>query len=282
MRQYTLILIILTIALGQAFGQSDSTNVYKELETKKFYSVGLSYQTTNGKGTYEVNGKKVSKSTYNKYQSTWKNMETCCPCILESFNENDNLIRKSVSCTDCGVGWFKEYYVNGNIKLSGSYKENPTGNWNDIWNRGFCSIANGQWTYFDKNGDTLYSEFWNNGVFVKQVPEQNKVEIWDVEVLSNGQNIDTLSIPIASIGELSIEPKYKNSNTNSKITIKFEVSAIGHRMNAQEFTLESFKEIDVNGMLAEVGIPKDKKTSFTLSIYSDGQVVKLFYLKVNK
>lgn len=282
MRHYTLTLIILTIALGQAFGQTDSTTVYKGLKTKKFYSVGLSSQTTNGKGTYEVNGKKVSKSTYDKYKSTWKNMETCCPCILESFDENDNLIRKSVSCTDCGVGWFKTYYKNGNVKLSGTYKENPRGDWKDIWDRGYCSVPNGQWTYFKENGDTLYSEFWDNGVFIKQVPEQTKVEIWDVEVLSNGQNIDTISIPIASIGDLTIQPKFKNSNTDSKITIKFEVSAIGHRMNEKEFTLETFKNIDVNAMLSEVGIPKDKETSFTLSVYSDGKVVKRFYLNVNK
>lgn len=282
MRQHILTLTILTIALGQAYGQSDSTTVYKGLETKKFYSVGLSSQTTNGKGTYEVNGKKVSKSTYEKYQSTWKNMETCCPCILKSYDENDILIREAISCTDCGVGWIKTYYNNGKVKLSGSYKENPTGDWTDIWNRGYCSVPDGQWTYFNVSGDTLYSEFWDNGAFIKQVPEQSKVEIWDVEIQFNGQDADTLLIPIASIGELSIEPKYKNSNTNSEITIKFEVSAIGHRMNEQEFTLETFKEIDVSAMLSEVGIPKDKKTSFTLSVYSDGQVIKRFYLNVKK
>lgn len=282
MRQLTLTWIILTIALGQAFGQSDSTTVYKGLDTKKFYSVGLSSQITNGKGTYEVNDKKVSKSTYDKYQSTWKNMETCCPCILKSYDENDILISEAVSCTDCGVGWFKYYYKNGKVKLSGSYKENPTGDWTDIWNRGYCSVPNGQWTYFNKRGDTLYTEFWENGTFIKQVPEQPKVEIWDVEIQFNGQDADTLFIPIDHVGDLIIEPKYKNSNTASAITIKFEVSAIGYSMNEKEFTLKSFKEIDVSRMLFEVDIPKEKKTSFTLSVYSDGKVVKRFYLNVNK
>ncbi len=282
MRQFTLIWIILTIALGQAFGQSDSTTVYKGLDTKKFYSVGLSSQTTNGKGTYEVNNKMVSKSTYDKYQSTWKNMETCCPCVLKSYDENDILISETVSCTDCGVGWFKYYYKNGKVKLSGFYKENPTGDWTDIWDRGYCSIPNGQWTYFNKNGDTLYTEIWENGTFIKQVPEQPKVEIWDVEIQFNGQDADTLLIPIDNVGDLIIEPKYKNSNTASAITIKFEVSATGYSRNEKEFTLKSFKKIDVSRMLFEVGIPKGKKTSFTLSVYSDGKVVKRFYLNVNK
>ena len=192
MRQYTLTLIILTIAFTfrQAFGQSDSSNVYKKLETKKFYSVGLSSQTINGKRTYNVNGKKVSKSKYDKYKSTWKDMETCCPCVLKSYDENEILIREAVSCTDCEVGHFKEFYPNGTIKLQGRFKENPTGNWENIWDRGYCNVPDGQWLYFNKNGDTLYSEFWENGEFVKQEPEQKTNEIWKVELTLNGESAD--------------------------------------------------------------------------------------------
>jgi len=277
-----IIVLLLSIALGQLYGQSDSSTVYKNLKTKKFYSVSLSSQTSNGIGTYEVNGKSVSKSTYDKYKSTWKNMETCCPCILKSYNEKDVLIREAVSCTDCGVGWFKTYYLNGRLKLTGSYKENSTGNWDDIWDRGYCSVPNGQWTYFNEKGDTLYSEFWNNGEFVKQTPEQSDTEIWDVLLTLNGQKVDKQIIAINDIGNLTIDPKYKNSNSNSNLTINFEVSAIGYKMNEKQFTVESFKKIDVNSMLVEVGIPKDKKTSFVLTIYSNNQAIKRFYLNVKK
>ena len=95
-------------------------------------------------------------------------MENCCPCILESYDEKDNLIRESVSCTDWGVGWFKTYYKNGNLELTGAYKENPKGDWNDIWDRVYCSDPNGKWTYFKENGDTLYSEFWDNGIITER------------------------------------------------------------------------------------------------------------------
>lgn len=282
MKHTYFIIIVLITHFGQVCGQTDTATVYNNLETRKFYSVGLHSQTGSGKVVYEVNGKRATKRKYDKYQSTWKNMETCCPCILKSYDESDNLIRESVSCTDCGVGWFKIFYKNGKVKLSGTYKENPTGDWNDIWNRGYCSVPNGQWTYFKENGDTLYSEFWNNGVFIKQVPEQPKVEIWDVEIQFNGQDAEALSIPISNVGDLTIEPKYKNSKTSNELTLTFQVSAIGHKMNKKSFTLESFKNIDVDSMLQEAGIPKDKKTDFLLTIYEGDIAVKNAYLNIKK
>jgi antitoxin component YwqK of YwqJK toxin-antitoxin module len=281
MKQRTLIIILLTIVFGQVYGQTDTSTVYKDLETKKFYSVGLSSQTTNGRARYEVNGKKVSKFTYDKYESTWKNIETCCPCILKSYDEQDVLLREAVSCTDCGVGVFKEFYPNGKIKLSGRYKENPTGNWEDIWARGFCNVPDGQWVYFNEKGDTLYSEFWKDGEFVKQVPEQKINEIWKIGLTLNGESVDKKTLTPEQVKQLVITPKFKNSSkTENNFTIKFQVSAIGHRQNEKTFTLESFKNIDVLQMLSEVGIPSDKKTSFTLTVYDNGKAIANFYLDV--
>lgn len=281
MRQYTLILIILTVPLGQALGQTDSTTVYRELETKKFYSVRLSSQTTNGKATYEVNDKKVSKSTYDKYESTWKNMETCCPCILKSYDENDVLIREAVSCTDCGVGAFKEFYPNGKVKLSGRYKENPTENWENIWDRGYCSVADGQWTYFNEKGDTLYSEFWKDGVFIKQVPEQKTNEIWKVELTWNGEPADQKSLTAKQVKQLIITPKYKNTSPiETNFTLEFQVSAIGYKPNKKTFTINDFKTIDVMQILSEAGIPSGKKTSFTLMVYNNNKIIAKFYLDI--
>jgi antitoxin component YwqK of YwqJK toxin-antitoxin module len=280
MRKHTLLLILI-IAFGQAFGQTDTTTIYKELEIKKFYSVGLSYEMINGKETYEVNGKKVSKATYRKYESTWKNTETCCPCILKSYDENDVLIREAVSCTDCGVGWFKEFYPNGNVKLSGRYKENTSGNWNDIWVRGFCSVPDGQWTYFSAKGDTLYSEFWKDGAFVKQVPEQVTNEIWNVELTLDGESVSKKVLTPEQVRLLVLTPKFKNSSkTNNNFTIKFEVSAVGHPQNEKSFTMDSFKDIDVLQMLSEVGIPSDKKASFSLMLLDNGKTIAIYYLDI--
>jgi len=281
MKPTTLILILITL-FSPVYGQPDSTTVYKKLKSEKFYAVGVTSNTLNGITTYKANGKEVSKSEYKKFSSTWDNMGNCCPCILKSYDENDNLLREVVACTDCGVGWFKTYYKSGGLESTGTYKENPTGDWDDIWNRGYCSVPNGKWTYFKENGDTLYSEYWDNGSFVKQVPEQTKAELWDVEIQLNGQDANELPIPIANVGDLIILPKYKNSNKDLLITIRFDVSAIGHRPNDKEFTLESFKQIDVPAILAEVEVPLDKETSFTLTVYSNGRAFKGFYLNIDK
>lgn len=280
MRQHTLITIFLTIAFGQVFGQSDSSTIYKALETKKYYAVGLSTQTTNGKVTYQVKGKKVSKSTYDKFQSTYKNMETCCPCILKFYDENDYLFREAVYCTDCRVGAFKEFYPNGKVKLSGRYKENPSENWDDIWTRGFCDVLDGQWTYFNKKGDTLFSEFWKDGKFIKQVPEQKLTEIWDVELTLKGETIEKQQLTVEQVKELVVTPKFKNSNKDKvKLTINFEV-IFGHKQKKQSFTLDSFKNIDITKMLSDLGIPSDKETTFIMEVCNNGSLIERFFLNI--
>ncbi len=75
MKKNTLILLLLTFTNLQVFGQSDSPTIYKKLSTKKMYSVGVSFQTIKGKAVYELDGKKISKSTYDKYKPNWNNLE---------------------------------------------------------------------------------------------------------------------------------------------------------------------------------------------------------------
>lgn len=281
MKNQILTLMILTSALGRAFGQSDSTTVYRGLDTVKFYSVSLRSQSAYGIVTYQVNGKDVSKSTYDKYKSTWKAMGACRPCYLKTYDEQDVLLRESVSCTDCGVGVFKEYYGNGRVKLSGRYKENASGNWDRISDRGLCSVPDGQWTYFDEQGDTLYAEFWADGEFIQQVPEQQATEIWKVELTLNGETIDKQPLSTEQVKALVVTPKYKNSHTEGvNLTVNFEVTAIGHRKGKQTFTLDSFKHIDVLNMLSDLGIPAGKQTSFMMEICNNGKVIARFYLNV--
>ncbi len=280
--KFKLTFSILTIAIVQTFGQLDNTSIYKGLKTKKFYSVKILAHTSNGKTSYEANGKKVSKSTYSKYESTWKNMETCCPCILKSYDENNVLLREAVSCTDCRVGVYKEFYPNGKVKLNGRYKENPTGNWDNLFERGYCSVKDGKWSYFNDKEDTLYSEYWNNGEFIKQVPEQKTNEIWKVELTLNGESIEEKKeLTPDQVRQLVVAPKFKNnSKSNNNFKINFEVSAVGHKQNEKTFTLDNFKNIDVLQMLSEVGIPSNKETNFTLMLLDNEEVISTFYLNI--
>jgi len=273
MKNTALLLVSLLLSLATAKGQIDSASVYQKLKTKKYYSVSLFSKTVNGETVFTVNDKEVDKATYKKFNASWKNMDKCLPCILEVYDEKEVLLRKSVSYTDCGVGPFVVYFSNGKPMLKGSYLENSTGIWDNIDERGYCSVPHGKWTYFNEEGEELYSEYWEKGVFIKQSPEQEDPEIWKVEMIVDGTSLDSQSVYASRIGDIVIEPRFKNSNTNSEITLSLSISAIGYKIKKKTFTLESFKYIDVPAMLEEMGIPKEKKASFQLCTYMDGNMV---------
>jgi hypothetical protein len=281
MKQYLLTLIILTFAVAQLFGQSDSGTVYKELETSKFYYVGITSKQKNGKSIYKVNGKKVSESTYEKYDSSWDDMKNCCPCILQMFDENEILIREAVSCTDCGVGSVKEFYINGQVKFSGQYKENPTGNWDDISERGYCNVPDGQWNYYNKKGILLYSEFWNNGEFIKQVPVQNKTEIWKVELTLNGEPVNQTTLLPNQLKDLKITPKFKNSTTkNVNLSIGFQASVLGQKYLYTFLSLDEFKTFDLQDLLSKNGFKAQDSIIYSFMVLNNDKNIATFNLNI--
>jgi hypothetical protein len=277
-----IIFIIFTVVLGQVTAQSDSLTVYKNLDTSKYYDVKLSAISINGGATYEANRKIISKTTYDKYDSLKKNRMNCAPCILETYDENDLLLQKSVSCTHCFVGWFEAYFPNGNLKVKGSYKENPTDDWEDIWKSEYCSVKHGKWTYFSEIGDSLYSEYWDNGSFIKQIPEQTELDIWDVKISLNNEIIDTQSVHIDSLNQLVIQPKYKNSNTDSDITIKLAIVASGYNPEQSEHTLASFKECSFTSMHLVKNTSSETKLFCVLIILSDDKALKTYVFDIER
>jgi hypothetical protein len=278
MKKTALTLIILTFAFAQLFGQSDSGTVYKELETIKTYYVGITSMPKNGKTIYKVNGIRVSESTFEKYDSTLENFKNCCPCNLQMFNKNEILIREAVSCTDCGVGSIKEFHSNGQVKFSGQYKENPTGNWDDISERGYCNIPNGQWNYYNEKGILLYSEFWNNGDFIKQIPEQNKTEIWKVEFTMDGEPVNQRTLLPNQLKDLIITPKFKNSTTdNVNLTLEFQVFATGRKYLVESFSLEDFKSFDLQQLLLENGFKAQDTIKYALTVFNHKKRIAHFY-----
>jgi hypothetical protein len=236
------------------------------LEIKKRYAVNTSEKIIDGVITYWVNDNKVSKLMYQKFKKDAEFIN-CCPCIQQYYSDREVLLFETVSCSDCEIGWFKSYYPNGNLKLAAHHKENPTNDWSNIYQRGYCSVPDGVFTYFNENGDTLYSEYWKNGEFINQVPEQQKTEIWKTQLLLDGKVIDP-NIPLTpeQVSSLSIQFKFKNQNTTDlNIEIEVTISAEGYKQNFKKYTLETFKHIDIMELISEVSIPENSKT--TLSIY---------------
>ncbi|MFT5818786.1 MAG: antitoxin component YwqK of YwqJK toxin-antitoxin module [Crocinitomix sp.] len=267
MKIFALPLFLLIFSVNPTFGQSDSATVYKSLKTKKHYSVQLSSETGGVKSVYKVNDKSVRKSTYEKYEHSWKNMVNCTPCILNTYDIDENLLTERVAYQDCGVGWFKSYHTNGNLKVTGFFKENTTGNWENLYDREFCSIKNSQWNYFNKDGDTLYSEFWEDGQFIKQVPEQEKVEIWNLEFYLDNKIIEKEEIALNRINDIEFRPQYKNNQKDSNFTIKASVSIVGYKMVTAEFDKTTFTVSNINKLFEDAGVPVGERTRLDVTVY---------------
>jgi len=277
-----LMLFICNLTFAQMdFAKTDTTkSVYKSLETRKFYKIGYSSSSTNGVTTYKLNDKEVTKSTYEKYNETWKNMATCKPCILMTYDINDRLLYKGIQYTDCRVGFWIEYFPNGKVKLIGHYKENENGDWNMGMDRGFCR-QDGAFTYYNENGDELYSEYWEEGQFIKQIPEQTKTELWNVELMLDSVKIDNQVLTPKQISEIEIIPKFKNSSTTgTKITIKVRISAVRHKEVEKTFTIDDFKTVDIQKMLEEAGIKSSETAYCGLMIYNNGVNVFNYWLTI--
>ncbi len=141
-----------------------SKSVYKNLTVKKFYKVNMTADiSSNGPSVYKINDKPVSRLTYNRYLSFWENMETCKPCVLKAYDENDVLLSESVQYTDCPMGYYITYYSNGKIEMTGYYKDYSGNDWTNIYNKGYCR-QHGTFTYYDINGQVIKVEHYTNGV----------------------------------------------------------------------------------------------------------------------
>jgi antitoxin component YwqK of YwqJK toxin-antitoxin module len=271
------ILVVALLFCNQSFSQVDSTitdttkSVYKGLTTKKFYGLSYAANVENYVTTYRIDGDLVDKATYNKYHDTWKNMETCKPCILLTYDFYDKLLYKAIQFTDCAVGYWIEYFPNGKVKTIGHFKENESENWANAFDSGLCR-QDGIWTYFNEAGKKLYSEYWKDGQFLKQVPEQAKTELWAVDITFNGAQISKQTVTPKQVGEITITPKFKNSNragTNIKVT--FEISTLGYKVVSETFSLDEFSKIDVQKLLLESGVPSTEKASCVIMINNNGR-----------
>jgi hypothetical protein len=275
-----LLVAFIIIAFATQTTAQDST-VYKNLKVRKEYAVSLySYESDSGESIYEVNGKQVSKSTFRKYDRGSDDIDKCCPCILRSFDENDALVREGVQCSDCGVGWFKEYYPDGLLKRSGRYKENISGNWdlNGEENEFPCSVPQGRWDYFNESGSFVYSEYWNDGQFLAQVPPQDKTEIWKVDATLNGITITGQTFSADQLKDIIIAPRYKNSSTDGiNLSIQFNASTQQRKYFNRTTTIDSFKQFDWNASLIENGFKSGDDISYRITVINNEDAIASFY-----
>lgn len=136
---------------------------YQQLDTLPMYNVSLLLESAGKSVKYWVNGERVDAATYGKYKKVWENIHQCTPCYTKLYDVNDRLIGEGPCYTDCRIGKWMDYYPDGSIKQVSFYKENPTGNWEDAWNRGYCSRPHGEWIYYRRNGTIEKTEQYEDG-----------------------------------------------------------------------------------------------------------------------
>lgn len=179
--------------------------------------------------------------------------DTCCPHIIQYHDQNKILLQEITTCN--GFEWIKDYYPNGNLKMCRQFKEYKD------FTKGFkenpfnSSIRDGIWSYFNENGDTLYNEFWQDGFFIKQVPEQLKTEIWDAELIFDADHYSGM-LSFEQLRTLEIVLLYKNSHRDSvNIKVQFEIISPDQKHFVHTYTPDNFKKINVKKLLKKDGIP---------------------------
>lgn len=160
-----------TVLFSDSFAMDFTYAQIHGMPTKKIYRVTTEANGFGRDTIYKVNKKKVSKQIYDKYHEPMKNIKTCTPCILEVYDIKDRLLEKAVRYTDCIVGPRLVYYPNirfRSVKLNEQYKENKTNDWSiDLYNSGLCSVKHGWFVYYNRKGDILRTEEWEDGVLAK-------------------------------------------------------------------------------------------------------------------
>lgn len=164
--------VLLLFCQLSMFAQTEPASSSDELERVETFLPGSTITLSKSRDQFFVNDKEVNESEFNWYRTAFSNK--CCPCIYEYYDERYKLVAETVACKECRecrecqVGWYKEYYRNGKLKISGQYKENPTENWKDMIERGFCSVKDGEWLYYSKSGKLKFREVWKEGELIEE------------------------------------------------------------------------------------------------------------------
>lgn len=82
--------------------------------------------------------------------------------------QNVTLSFIGLSYNACHVGAFTAFYPGGKIRTTGHYKENTTGDWSDLKNRGLCSVPDGEWKEYSEDGTLTKTYIYEDGKVVKE------------------------------------------------------------------------------------------------------------------
>lgn len=202
--------------------------------------------------------------------ATFDNYAKCTPCILENFDREGKLQSKSVRYNDCFVGFYNEYYPSGKLKVTGQYRENDTGNWDNLYDRNYCLAQTGEWIFYTEKGLVSGKEYWQDGVFLKEVPEQALNEAWKFDFELNGRLLGRdEQLPARDINLLRVITRYKSASAKKVIYIhSLQVTAQGLPTLTVPFSPAGLLNTNVYQLMQERGFTDPGKIVFYIVVRS--------------
>lgn len=163
---------------------------YDDLDTLRTpYNEMIDWKIDKKSKCYE-NGKRVNCKKYKPGIKAYKMFTEGCPYVYEQFDDYGNILMQTVSCTDCYVGEYKEYYPRGPLKTHGFYKQNETGIWPPEKHYFPCNIKHGLFTYFSFSSDTLLKVIWANNKIINYSPRGDSTISIKNQLMINNKLID--------------------------------------------------------------------------------------------
>ena len=135
----------------------------QKMDTLRSYDVFLEERPTPFGTAYMCNGKEVTKTRFFELKKFWNAYGACQPCMLYTYDDKNQLKYSAYQYEDCLCGSYTEYYPEKVKKVEGQFKQNTSGNWQNIKSKNLCNIRDGIWTYYLENGIVEKTETYVDG-----------------------------------------------------------------------------------------------------------------------
>ena len=86
----------------------------------------------------------------------------------KNYDSKNRLNFEGLKYNSCFIGAFTNYWDNGQVKTTGQYLQNTSGDRTNLTSRGLCSVTDGIWKNFDENGTLKSTITYNAGKIVKE------------------------------------------------------------------------------------------------------------------
>ncbi len=271
-----------------------STNLFCQVDTLMYhgtplrlidtYDVGLSI-FNSGSTIYHVNSTRVNEATFYKFYVGVDSIINCCPCIRTHRDSSGAILSKSIICGECLIGYSFVFNEQNRLSKLAHYKENSSTDWSNLYPRELCSVLDGITQYYDSTGQVAFEEHWENGVFIRQIPEQPKAELWDISIaLDSIELANNAIITLSDLKSLRFIPKFKNSNENVDLEIEIKVYSMDRTKFlwsiSNTLTAETIKDFNFFVYLEKQNLNLDNNLTFSITVKQNGSYMRSMLFRI--